>query len=96
MASNSFINFIYKYKTKERDNEVRLTPIVQKIMNVLCKYNFEIIKMKGDHVKINKIPPMKRPIILVNVKRLSNKVRQNLINETEDAGVPRKELEKLF
>ncbi|MBU2576289.1 MAG: hypothetical protein KKF50_01050 [Nanoarchaeota archaeon] len=74
----------------------RLTPIAQKIMNVLRRYNFEIIKMKGDHIKINKILPMKRPIILVNVKRLSNKVRQNLIKEAEDAGVPREELEKLF
>lgn len=74
----------------------RLTPIVQKVMNVLRKYNFEILRMKGDHIKINKIPPMMRPIILVNVKKLSNKVRQNLINEAEVAGVPREELERLF
>jgi len=52
--------------------------------------------MKGDHIKVNKIPPMRRPIILVNVKRLSNKVRQNLINEAKNAGVPKEELEKLF
>ena len=74
----------------------RLTPIVQKVMNILRRYNFEIIKMKGDHIKINKIPPLSRPIILVNVKRLSNKVRQNLIKEAEVAGVPREKLEELF
>jgi len=74
----------------------RLTPIVQKVMNILRRYNFEIIKMKGDHIKINKIPPLNRPIILVNVKRLSNKVRQNLIKEAEATGVPREKLEELF
>ena len=74
----------------------RLTPIVQKIMGILSKYGFEIIRMVGDHIKINKEPPLRRPIILVNEKRLSNKVRQNLIREAEEGGVPRKKLEELF
>ncbi len=65
-------------------------------MKVLNKHGFKIIHMRGDHIKINKNPPLKRPIILVNEKRLSNKVRQNLIKEAEEGGVPRKELESLF
>jgi len=74
----------------------KLTPIVQKIINTLSKYGFEIIRMVGDHIKINKEPPLRRPIILVNEKKLSNKVRQNLIREAEEGGVPREKLEKLF
>ena len=46
--------------------------------------------MQGDHIKINRpkeYPQLKRPIILVNVKKLSNKVRINLLNEAEEAGI---------
>ncbi len=45
---------------------------------------------------LNENPPLRRPIILVNEKRLSNKVRINLINEAEEGGVPRTELEEFF
>lgn len=74
----------------------RLTPIIKKIMSVLNKYGFEIIKMEGDHIKVNKNPPLRRPIILVNEKHLNYAVRKNLINEAEEGGVPREELEELF
>lgn len=52
--------------------------------------------MKGDHIKINKNPPLKRPIILVNEKRLSNKVRQNLLREAEETGVNQEEFKNIF
>jgi len=50
--------------------------------------------MRGDHIKINRapgFPQLKRPIILVNEKKLSNKVRINLLNEAEESGINRKE-----
>lgn len=74
----------------------RLTPICRKILNVLTRYGFEIVKITGDHIKINKYPPLRRPIILVNEKKLSNAVRLNLIREAEEGGVQREELEELF
>jgi predicted RNA binding protein YcfA (HicA-like mRNA interferase family) len=74
----------------------RLTPVVKKVMSVLGKHGFFVVKMEGDHIKVNKNPPLRRPIILVNVKRLSNKVRQNLLSEAEEAGVSRQEFSKIF
>ncbi len=72
----------------------RLTPIIKKIISVLDKHHLVIIKMRGDHIKINRapgFPQLKRPIILVNEKKLSNKVRINLLNEAEESGINRKE-----
>lgn len=76
----------------------RLTPVVKKIMSVLNKHNLVIIKMEGDHIKINRpkgFPQLKRPIILVNEKKLSNKVRINLLNEAEEAGINKSEFEHI-
>ncbi len=76
----------------------RLTPIVKQIMSILNKHNLVIIKIEGDHIKINRpkgFPQLKRPIILVNDKILSNKVRINLINEAEEAGINREEFDNL-
>lgn len=70
----------------------RLTPVIKQIMSILNKHNLVIIKMEGDHIKINRpkgFPQIKRPIILVNDKQLSNKVRINLLNEAEEAGISR-------
>jgi hypothetical protein len=50
--------------------------------------------MEGDHIKVNRpkeYPQLKRPIILVNDKILSNRVRINLLNEAEEAGIKREE-----
>jgi len=72
----------------------RLTPIIKQIMSVLNRHNLEIIKIEGDHIKINRpkdYPQLKRPIILVNDKILSNRVRTNLLNEAEEAGINRDE-----
>jgi len=72
----------------------RLTPIIKKIMSVLDKHNLVIIKIQGDHIKINRpagFSQLKRPIILVNEKKLSNKVRINLLNESEEAGINKSE-----
>ena len=51
--------------------------------------------MRGDHIKINRNPTLERPIILVNVKRPSNIVRQNLITNCREAGVNEEILEEL-
>jgi len=77
----------------------RLTSIVSKIMSVLKKHNLEILRMKGDHIIINRIksiPSLRRPIILVNEKRLSNAVRLNLLKECEEIGIKREEFEGIF
>ena len=77
----------------------KLTPIVSKIMSILRKYNLEIKRMKGDHIiinRINSLPSLKRPIVLVNEKRLSNAVRLNLLKECNDLGIKKEEFEGLF
>jgi len=77
----------------------RLTPIVSKIMSILKRYDLEIKRMKGDHIIINKtkgLPSLKRPIVLVNDKRLSNAVRLNLLKECEDIGIKKEEFDGLF
>ncbi|MBI5149083.1 hypothetical protein HZA33_05375 [Candidatus Pacearchaeota archaeon] len=77
----------------------RLTPIVKKIMKVLEKYDLEIKRMKGDHIIINRkgsLPSLRRPIVLVNEKRLSNAVRLNLIKECEEIGISKSEFEGIF
>lgn len=77
----------------------KLTPIVRKIVSLLNKHNLIIIQMRGDHIKINRpknFPQLKRPIILVNDKNLSNKVRINLLDEAEEAGIDRKEFDKIL
>lgn len=76
----------------------KLTPIIKQIMSVLNKHGLVIIKIEGDHIKINRpkgFPQLKRPIILVNDKILSNKVRINLLNEVEEAGIKREEFSKI-
>ena len=90
--------FLYENK---RDNEMgyRLTPVVGKIIGILEKHGLEIIRMKGDHIIINRVKPLqplRRPIVLVNEKRLSNAVRLNLIKECEEIGIKREELEDIF
>ena len=55
--------------------------------------------MRGDHIIINCVesfPQLKRPIVLVNEKRLSNAVRLNLIKESEEAGIKREEFDGIF
>jgi len=77
----------------------RLTPVISKIISVLRKHNLEIKRIRGDHIIINKaegFPSLKRPIVLVNDKRLSNAVRLNLIKEGEEAGIRREEFEGIF
>ena len=77
----------------------KLTPVVSKIMSILKKYDFEIKRMKGDHIIINKLqnlPQLRRPIVLVNEKKLSNAVRLNLLKECEEAGVRREEFDEIF
>jgi hypothetical protein len=76
-----------------------LSPIISEIISILKKHNLEIKRMKGDHIIINKIdnlPSLRRPIILVNEKRLSNAVRLNLLKECEEAGIKRTEFERIF
>ncbi len=65
-------------------------------MSILRKEGFEIKRMRGDHIIINRYPLLRRPIVLVNEKRLSNVVRKNLIKQCQEAGINIKELENLF
>jgi len=76
-----------------------LTPIINKIMSILRKHNLEIKRMKGDHIIVNRtepLPSLKRPIVLVNVKKLSNAVRLNLLKECEEIGIKEEEFEGIF
>jgi len=59
----------------------------RQVISILEKQGFYVEHMRGDHIKINKIPPLRRPIILVNVKKPSNIVRQNLISNCREVGV---------
>lgn len=77
----------------------RLTPVVNEIISILRKHNLEIKRIRGDHIIINRIdslPSLKRPIVLVNEKRLSNAVRLNLLKECEEAGIKREEFKGIF
>ena len=77
----------------------RLTPVVNSIISILKKHNLEIKRIRGDHIIINRkenFPSLKRPIVLVNEKRLSNAVRLNLLKECEEAGIKREEFEGIF
>ncbi len=77
----------------------KLSPIVKKIISILEKYDLEIKRMKGDHIIINRkehLAKLKRPIVLVNEKRLSNAVRLNLIKECEEIGIKKEEFEGIF
>ena len=77
----------------------RLTPIISKIVSVLRRYNLEIKRIRGDHIILNRVdslPSLKRPIVLVNEKRLSNAVRLNLLKECEEIGIKREEFEGTF
>ena len=75
---------------------LKLTPVVRKIIGVLKKHGFYIVRMKGDHIIVNRDLPLKRPIVLVNEKRLSNAVRLNLLKECEKAGIKKEEFEGIF
>lgn len=75
---------------------LRLTPVIKRVMKVLGKQGFYIVRMRGDHIIINREPALKRPIILVNEKRLSNAVRLNLIKECKEAGIKREEFDGIF
>ncbi|MBI2452293.1 hypothetical protein HYV50_04435 [Candidatus Pacearchaeota archaeon] len=77
----------------------RLKPVVQKVVNILKKEEFFIERMLGDHIIINKTPSLRRPIVLVNIKKPSNIVRQNLLSACYEAGVSKeviKELDELL
>ena len=68
-------------------------------MSILKKHNLEIKRIRGDHIIINRIdslPSLKRPIVLVNVKRPSNAVRLNLLKECEEIGIKREEFDGIF
>ena len=69
---------------------LKLKPIIKEILSILKKHGFYIVRIKGDHVIINREPSLKRPIVLVNEKKLSNAVRLNLLKECEDCGINRK------
>ena len=76
-----------------------LTPVVTKIISILRKHDLEIKRMRGDHIIINRLdglPKLRRPIVLVNEKRLSNAVRLNLLKECEEIGIKREEFEDIF
>jgi|TARA_Y100000310_G_scaffold308415_1_gene351501 predicted RNA binding protein YcfA (HicA-like mRNA interferase family) len=75
---------------------MKLTPIVSKIMSLLRKEGFEIIRVKGSHLIINKIPSLKRPIIIPNRKRLTNIVVQNLIKQCKEIKIDTSKIEELF
>ncbi len=64
-------------------------------MSILEKQGFFIEHMRGDHIKINTNPSLRRPIILVNVKKPTNIVRQNLISNCREAGISDEVLREL-
>ena len=71
------------------------TPIITKILSILQKEGFVVERVRGDHIIINKIPSLRRPIVLVNVKKPSNIVRQNLIRACFEAGMKKELIDEL-
>ena len=68
-------------------------------MSVLRKHNLDIIRIRGDHIIINRVksfPQLRRPIVLVNDKHLSNAVRLNLLRECKEIGINEEEFESIF
>ena len=65
------------------------------MVNILIKEGFFIERMRGDHIILNKNPTLRRPIVLVNVKKPSNVVRQNLISACHEAGIKEEIIEEL-
>ena len=72
-----------------------LKPVVQKVVNILGKEGFFVERMHGDHIIINKTPSLRRPIVLINVKKPSNIVRQNLLSACHEAGVAKEVIQEL-
>ena len=72
----------------------RLKPLVQKVVSILIKQGFFIERMRGDHIIINKVPSLRRPIVLVNMKKPSNIVRQNLLSACNEVGVSKEIIEE--
>lgn len=68
---------------------------MQKVVNILKKEGFFIERMRGDHIIINRIPSLRRPIVLVNVKKPSNIVRQNLLSTCYESGINKEVIEEL-
>ena len=64
-----------------------LKSVIKRVVSILEKEGFFIERMCGDHIIINKNPSLRRPIVLVNVKKPSNVVRQNLISACHEAGI---------
>ena len=75
---------------------IKLKPIVRKIISFLEKQGFQIKRIKGSHVIINKTPSLKRPIVIPNKDKISNEVRQNLITQCQEIGINTSKLEDLF
>jgi len=73
----------------------KLKPVVKKVVNILTKEGFFIERVRGDHIIINKKPSLRRPIVLVNVKKPSNVVRQNLLSACHEAGIAKEVIEEL-
>jgi len=73
----------------------KLKPIIQKVVNILKKEGFFIERMRGDHIIISKTPSLRRPIVLVNVKKPSNIIRQNLLSACHEAGIAKEIIEEL-
>jgi len=73
----------------------RFTPRVTKVINILEKEGFFVARMKGDHIIINKHPPLKRPIVITNVKKPSNVVRLNLLQVCHDTGIQSEKIKEI-
>lgn len=73
----------------------KFTPIITKVVSILQKEGLFVERMKGDHIIVNKNPSLRRPIVLVNVKKPSNIVRQNLIRACVEAGIKEEVIEEL-
>ncbi|MBU2616143.1 MAG: hypothetical protein KKC19_03500 [Nanoarchaeota archaeon] len=72
-----------------------LKTVIKKVMSLLEKEGFFIERMRGDHIVINKNPSLRRPIILVNVKKPSNAVRQNLLSACQESNINEETIKKL-
>ena len=95
MQLQKIIEKVYNRPLSNKKMKYNFKPIISKVISILEKQGFYVEHMRGDHIKLNRNPPLKRPIILVNVKQPSNIVRQNLIRNCREAGINEEILKEL-
>jgi len=75
------IEKVYNRPLSNKKMKYNFKPIISKVISILEKQGFYVEHMRGDHIKLNRNPPLKRPI--------------NLIRNCREAGINEEILKEL-